>query len=796
MRVYIDVTHVIRVDFVTGIQRVVRNVVIELLREHFDKIVLLYGDTANDYYKIVNSELFMQHFSGEDTLENRLDMVGKTRLYPSEINAGIIFFDIDSVWLSESRSYLYPRLKANGVKIVTYVYDIIPIRFPQFCHNSTVFSFMSYIGACIQHSDYIITSSKGVLEDVHKLQEETGLALTPGNFAWLGSDFKKNTNKSEVDESVIKKLANKKYVLCVGTIEPRKNLSFILDAFDHGLFDKNISLVFAGRIGWNVEELVKRINSHSQKDRKFFYFYGLNDASIDYLYKNALVVALPTYDEGFGLPIVEAFEKGVPVVSSDRPVLREVGGNLADYFPVNDEKTFSDLILRYAEDETWRQERAENLRNYKKVTWKETAENIWKYISGLEPRKITVRNDIKQMVILTARAEAIGETLKYVDKYMPFINEVILCCPDKVKEEMRLCYSGRLHIMTLPDDEVLDGRKLPKDHQKRNTFLRACAILGDQLDEVFIMSDDDYRPLKTIDSEYYVSDGRYNAYYCYDIDEWTGNENKLTSYDEGMIRTAQFLKDKNLPTKQYSSHMPQVIDKMLYRELLSKYPEVMTEGFDEWSVYFNYLQKEYSDCIRPKIYQSLCWPGIQTHWDVMYISSEYVFENYYSESYEKDGVFEGLSGECLTDDYYAEKVRRYHADALRYKGYRDAYEVFCREYEVEYREKPSWGIEVENCELNLITPMYLVVPAGGFLRIPFFISSDESCADQFVELSYSIMNQNGERCIAIKPERIGMNLSRVHIPVYGVEYAGKYIIRLSVKYGERDVMKEIALKCV
>ena len=108
----------------------------------------------------------------------------------------------------------------------------------------------------------------------------------------------------------------------------------------------------------------------------FFHFQGLNDESIDWLYRNARVVAFPTYDEGFGLPMIEAFERGTPVACSDRPVLREVGKDLADYFPLNDVEACLELMRKYAFNEDFYQERKENLKNYRRFTWKNTADRI------------------------------------------------------------------------------------------------------------------------------------------------------------------------------------------------------------------------------------------------------------------------------------------------------------------------------------------------------------------------------------------------------------------------------------
>ncbi len=799
MKIYIDITNVIIVDFVTGIQRVVRNVVLELLKLSPKDIVLVSGNPRCDGFNIVDSDKFCDHFSGKEKLDDRREMITTKHILPTDIKAGDVFFDLDSGWNSEyRRSSLLPILKSHGVKVVAYIYDIIPIRYPQFCHVGTIFRFMDYIGSYLQFGDMVITSTKSVLDDVYSLKDEIGTSnQLRGGFSWLGSDFKGEKISEEPDKEMIRSLSDKKYVLYVGTLEPRKNLGFLLDAFDHRLFDENICLVYAGRIGWNVDELVKRINSHPLLGKQFYHFQGLNDCSIDYLYKHAIAVAYPTYDEGFGLPVVEAIERKTPVITTDRPVLSEVGRDFADYFPLNDENAFCEIVHRYATDDRWRNDRIANLDNYSQFTWKDTAKKILDLLGTLESEKTTVKKNVSQMVMLTARPEAVSETLKYIDNYMPFISEVVLCCPDKVEDAMQSCYQGRMHIRTLTDSKVLNGRKLPEDHQARNTFLRACAILGDELNDVFIMSDDDYRPLKTVKESFFVNEDKYNAYYCYDLEDWKAVDDNVTSFDRGIFKTREFLSDNNLPTRMYSSHMSQIIDRDIYRELLSEYPECMTGGYDEWSIYFNYLQSRYPNQVETMVYQTLCWPGLMTSWDMKYIPDQYSFENYYEELYQEGNLLNGLP-QLFTegDNSFSDiKIQRYHDEVLRYKRYRDVYEAYCHEYEVKYHELPSFGVVLSRDSIEIITPKYLVLSVGGFVRIPFFVIHDDT-VDNAANITYSMTDNTDGICIEDQYMNIDRCCDFVRLPVYGGCSRGVYYFQLKVITGITTMSKKIEVLCI
>lgn len=800
MTIFIDVTNVLQVKFITGIQRVVRNVVLQLANCSTDEIVLLCGNAVGDSFRLVDLDLFCKAFMNDNQLDKCDNLLLNSYLSPYDMKAGDVFFDLDSAWNSPfRRSSLLPILKSRGVKTAVYVYDIIPIRYPQFCHVNTVYQFMDYIGAYLLFGDLIITSTQTVLDDVMSLRNEVDSKNTfLGRYSWLGSNFIESKETINQNETLINSLNGKKYVLYVGTVEPRKNIGFLLNAFDHYLFDKDVCLVIAGRVGWNVEKLIERINNHSLIDEKLFFFSGLNDQDIDYLYRNASVVAFPTYDEGFGLPIVESIEKGTPVITTDKPVLREVGRDFVDYFGLNNENEFCDLVSKYVFDQNFRKARVSNLENYTRFTWNDTARKISAYLNELKPKNILVKKTIKQIVILTARPDAMGKTLQYIDKYMSFISEAVLCCPDKMKTEMLNCYNGRIKIRIITDSDALCGKALPDDHQARNTFLRACAIQGDELDDVFIMSDDDYRPLKSISLDYYVSDEKYNCYYCYDLDKWKAVEDNVTSYDIGMKKTAAFLKEKNLPTRQFSSHMPQVIDRDVYRQLLKTYPEALCAGLDEWSIYFNYLHAMYPKQTRLMVYQTISWPGYMSNWDMMYYPEEYYFENYYSELYEKGKIFEGVPDTYDENDqvYSREKIKRYHSEVLKYKKYRDIYSSYCESYSIENKEMPSFGVNIYDKKINIKIPQYVVFPAGGFLRVPFYIFRDNNKLKSPVILEYGLIADGKEDMLYKINKEIAFGCSEYRLPVYGNGKRGEATFRISVQVGKYRESASIKFICV
>lgn len=390
-KIYIDVTSLLEVNFITGIQRVVRNVILEMVKVIPEQLVLLSYSGKDNVFKILDQKGFLAFllYGGDK------DIFTRQTVTPLTMGKGNIFFDIDSVWNSTyKRSTLLPVLKKQEVKIAVYIYDVIPITDPQFCHEYTIYNFMDYIGAYLQYADILIASAQSTLDEIDKLSLKLGLQPITGFVSWLGSDFNNKETQQEYDiPENVKEVAKNKYVLSVGTIEPRKNHAFLLDAFEQSLFSKGINLVFAGKVGWNVEQFEERMKNSPYYNKQFFHFTGLNDASIDYLYRHAFVLGFPTFNEGFGLPMIEALERGVPVMATRRPVLQEVGRDFCEYFDPHDPQEFIDKVIYYfdhpEEYDNWKTK----ISTFVPFTWKETSDRI---IDALDSLSIENKNQGKQ----------------------------------------------------------------------------------------------------------------------------------------------------------------------------------------------------------------------------------------------------------------------------------------------------------------------------------------------------------------------------------------------------------------
>lgn len=150
------------------------------------------------------------------------------------------------------------------------------------------------------------------------------------------------------------------FVLHVGTVEPRKNLAVVLDAWQL-LLERGRQppvLVLVGKYGWKAESVRERIEAGEAAGWARALGY-VDEAGVSALYRRARAVVMPTLYEGFGLPAIEALSVGTPLVASDIPVLREVAGDAALFAPADAAADWADQIVRLEEDATLRQRLAQ-----------------------------------------------------------------------------------------------------------------------------------------------------------------------------------------------------------------------------------------------------------------------------------------------------------------------------------------------------------------------------------------------------------------------------------------------------
>lgn len=185
-------------------------------------------------------------------------------------------------------------------------------------------------------------------------------------------------------------LIDKQYVLFVGTIQPRKNLVALIEAFS--LFTSgnlrnrsDFKLVIAGALGWMAQDVMLAPKQFGVVDKVIF-TGRVSDLELADLYLGALMYVQPSITEGFGLPVLEAFNSGVPVIVSDGGALSEVVGNAGIVVPLHSDFVgkLAEMMESLIENQQLRTKLIENGKNrVKQFSWEKAAKETLKVLTNL-----------------------------------------------------------------------------------------------------------------------------------------------------------------------------------------------------------------------------------------------------------------------------------------------------------------------------------------------------------------------------------------------------------------------------
>ena len=193
----------------------------------------------------------------------------------------------------------------------------------------------------------------------------------------------KDVNASDMNKSEFIEKYNLKnpYVLFVGTLQPRKNIAKLIEAFaklktENLKLKTSLDLVIVGRKGWDYEKILEAPDKFGVSERVKF-LEDVTNEDLPLFYKNAEVFVLPSLYEGFGLPILEAMQYDCPVVTSNVSSLPEAGGDAAIYFDPNNAEDIAEKIEKVISDPKLREEMVrKGKEQIKKFSWEKSAKDV------------------------------------------------------------------------------------------------------------------------------------------------------------------------------------------------------------------------------------------------------------------------------------------------------------------------------------------------------------------------------------------------------------------------------------
>ncbi len=374
-RLFIDISQLVHIDSKSGIQRVVRSILKELLEsppEGFvsEPVYATMDSIGYRYARAFIAECFPEHVNASGTTDTAI-----------EYGNGDIFLGLDLQHHVVIRQQdAHQAMRNAGVKVFFVVYDLLPVLMPEV--------FRDFIGdlhkdwlAAISRNDGVLCISQAVADDMRQWLEMNPVErYRPLHIDWfhLGADVENSVPSKGIPDDadeLLAKLGECPTFLSVGTIEPRKGHGQTLKAFDQ-LWHEGIkvNLVLVGQAGWNVEELIHEITHHKLLGERLFWLKGISDEYLERIYQNATCLVFSSKGEGFGLPLIEAAQFGLPIIARDIPVFREIAGDNAHYFRGAEAADLS------GEVKVWLALRERGLHpssgNITWLTWKQSAQQI------------------------------------------------------------------------------------------------------------------------------------------------------------------------------------------------------------------------------------------------------------------------------------------------------------------------------------------------------------------------------------------------------------------------------------
>jgi glycosyltransferase involved in cell wall biosynthesis len=270
-------------------------------------------------------------------------------------------------------------LSRSAVRPVYLVHDLIPITHPSFCRPDEASRHRERMRTVLTTGFGVIGNSQATLDDLAEFARGERLHLPPSIVARLGTD-----PLPQPDQPVS---ADCPTFVILGTIEARKNHQLLLDIWTklvarHG--SQAPRLLIIGQRGWEAQHVFDVLDRDDRLRGHVVEMKGCSDRELAQHLASARALLFPSLAEGYGLPLVEALRMGVPVIASDLPVFREIGGDIPLYLDPLDASAWEAAILDYARPGSpARANQVERMTAFKSFGWDAHFDRVERWLASL-----------------------------------------------------------------------------------------------------------------------------------------------------------------------------------------------------------------------------------------------------------------------------------------------------------------------------------------------------------------------------------------------------------------------------
>lgn len=302
-----------------------------------------------------------------------------------------LFTQKEKIDMFFSPSHYAPRF--SPCPTVISIMDLWHHRHPEQFAKKDLYQLINWERYSVKKSSRIVTISefsKSEIIKIYNYPEERITVAYPGYRKFQipnSSAHDKSQTNSKIQKIKKKFKINNEYILYLGTLQPKKNLLGLIEAFKIltlQLPNTNYSLVISGKKGWLYNEIFEKVKELKLEDKIIFTDF-IGESEKPYLILGAKCFILPSFYEGFGIPVLEAMSLGVPVAISNTSSLPEVGGKAAFYFDPQKPQEIAETILRVVKLNFEERQKVATLgkRQAEKFSWEKCAKKVLETFSQL-----------------------------------------------------------------------------------------------------------------------------------------------------------------------------------------------------------------------------------------------------------------------------------------------------------------------------------------------------------------------------------------------------------------------------
>lgn len=301
----------------------------------------------------------------------------RTRAFRQAVRRGDVLVNLGASWTHANFVDTIASLKHElGLRFALLVHDVLPVSHPRFCDPRHIPTFARWIAGVATVWDLVLTPSKSSADALASHLSALGLPVPPLRVIPFGAGFGAAARTAPAPSP-----GARGHVLYVSTIEIRKNHILLYRVWEelirrHGA-DRIPTLVFAGKYGWQIQDLRKLLADSRFLGGKIEVVGNLSDEGLSALYRDCLFTVFPSHCEGWGLPVAESLVHGRLCIASNATSIPEVGGDFVLYHDPLDVEGACGLMEAAIFDGDMRRDRERLIaESYVAPTWRDTADAV------------------------------------------------------------------------------------------------------------------------------------------------------------------------------------------------------------------------------------------------------------------------------------------------------------------------------------------------------------------------------------------------------------------------------------